>query len=374
MNRPAKRNPAAAGTADGVTKPILIEGKDTSPAPALQSGTGDGFTRDRLKWLEAVTDAATLPKAAHRVAAKLALRFLSRERGIAWPSVVTLAESLGVDRKAILAAIAALEAAGFLAVVRSKGRGHANEYTLTIPPRKGGENATFSDGRKGGGNDTFSTPLKGGVSAREKVVKMPPHPFEEPSEGAGARSRARPTPPQGEREGELQRPVSDTGGHSGAHERADVSPAPELDPFSHHAAETETDAADDLDWLSEPPDPVTLAAVALGDLHGDALDDPEGLAADLVDGFADDDGEAATRAARRVAKLLLAEADARDTWAEHKRILHRAVMDCTASKSRADAAVSALFTAVGVQGTAIKAARARAAIETDTADQGAAHG
>lgn len=193
MTRPTQtKNPAKRGNADGANKGKLSKREHTAPGPVVQSA--DTFTRDRLAWLEAVTDAPALPKAAHRVAAKLALRFLSRERGIAWPSVATLAKSLGVDRKAILAATAALEGAGFLAVSRSKGRGHANEYTLTIGHEKGGENATFSNDEKGGENATFSEPLKGGVSAPEKVVKSGPHPLEgNPLKGAGAHS-ARPAP------------------------------------------------------------------------------------------------------------------------------------------------------------------------------------
>lgn len=388
MTRETK-NPAAGGTADGAQSGNLSKGKDTANRPAKQSN--DTFTRDRLAWLEAVTDAPALPKAAYRVAAKLALRFLSRERGIAWPSVATLAKSLGTDRKAILAATAALEAAGFLAVVRSKGRGHANEYTLTIGPKKGGEITTFSDGEKGGETTTFSAPEKGGDFAREKVAFSPPHPFERnPLMGAGAHS-ARPSPFSNEvvLSSEDQ---SDADFYDGrAPDGAPVNDPGDMIP--DHAADTENAAAlflgeavtmADLDQIEAEeraaeladalealpdPDPITQGAADLAALYGDALTAPDAMAADLFNGCAEGDPMAAARAARHVAAAMRRAGTneaARPIWNGTREIVRRMVRDACGCDAAAADAVRALTEAVRLAGRAMTE-------QTEAQEEAAAH-
>lgn len=415
MTQAENRNPGKRGHASGADRKTGCP-QDTARATGAQfmnasavPAKGDGFTREKLAWLEAVTDCPGLPKAAHRLAAKLALRFLSRERGIAWPSVATLSDALKVDRKAILTAIAALEVAGLLAVARSKGRGHANEYTPTIPARKGGEIATFSDPIKGGENATFSTPRKGGVSAPEKVVDLPPHSFEEnPLKGAGAHG-ARPLPYSelGNGDEVLDLPAQDAAlTVGGALERApDISEAELadlLDAVPDHL--TGDDAGDvvqdgepvtlaDLDRIeaeeraavvalafspSDPEaDPVADAADAWAALHGAALDDAETFALDVLDGFPDGDPDAATRAATTGARLLMACGSSRAAvpiWAEHREIMRRLFCATTASHARAEAALSAYHVAVRTAGDAArrKTATRPAAANSETVTLGAA--
>jgi biotin operon repressor len=123
--------------------------------------------------------------------------YLQSSRRVAWPSMDLLAETLGYDRSTIIKAIGELETHGHIQVTRpeKKGRGKGNGYRFLVQGRKNGcEKTTI----KNGSEETTIKRRNGRVLASKKVTEKPPEPYEEPLEGAGARSRAPQAPVQDE--------------------------------------------------------------------------------------------------------------------------------------------------------------------------------
>ncbi len=153
----------------------------------------DRFTADKLAWLEKVATTPGLPAIAYQLAMILALKFLNRERGYAWPSFVHLARVLGVARSSIIRAVDALQAAGFISVKRGGGRNRANEYRLSVPAKNRVSADTVST------HDAAVTEQNGISAAQETVAAADingispetPFPFKNPlKEPYEARSRA----------------------------------------------------------------------------------------------------------------------------------------------------------------------------------------
>lgn len=336
---------------------------------------GDAFTRERLNWLEAVAAEATLPVTAYRLAPIVALRYLNRSRGFAWPSLATLSADLGVGKKAILRAVEALEGHGLLSVVRSRGRGHANEYRLETPAQKGIQADTFSDDEKGVRADTISGG-KGIRSIPEKVSERIPQPIEEPIEGAGAHS-ARPAPHT------YEVFVENIEDQSGARERAQLSPSSVSDQNPYAAPDeypSQPITLSDLDALAAEEHaaantPHAIAAAALAELSGVRILSPDEYVAEMIAGFLEGDTGAAAHIAEMIAyDLIEARGAARTLWSAKRAIaddLFQAI-----APDRAEDALGALIAAVRDAGEAEKASRA--CDNTDdyaaaTAKEGSAH-
>lgn len=90
----------------------------------------DEFTRNKLVWLEQVTLDRALPASALRVANILALRYLSRKTGDAFPSIREVADALVASESTIRQSIKALADAGYLEVKIGGGRSARNHYRL----------------------------------------------------------------------------------------------------------------------------------------------------------------------------------------------------------------------------------------------------
>jgi hypothetical protein len=91
----------------------------------------DGFTANRLRWIEQVLTDSQITPFARVVGAIVATRYLNRETGEAWPSHDRLGRDCGGTPEGVRKAILALEGRGYLAVERSKGRS-SNRYRLLI--------------------------------------------------------------------------------------------------------------------------------------------------------------------------------------------------------------------------------------------------
>ena len=102
--------------------------------------------RLRFLWLDAVATDARLPPLATRVAVVLG-RWLNSD-GLAWPSVATVAASLGATDRAVQKVLAALVEAGHIAVERRRGRGNTNLITIIAPTVKGERSDAFSGEEK----------------------------------------------------------------------------------------------------------------------------------------------------------------------------------------------------------------------------------
>ncbi|KQT53681.1 hypothetical protein ASG43_17750 [Aureimonas sp. Leaf454] len=157
--------------------------------------SGDPFTRAKLEWLDCVAEDKALSAGAFRLAYLVASRFLSREKGYAFPSQETLGEILGASDRNVRRFTIELIEAKYLDVRRG-GNGRANRYRLVAADR------TYLSGLDDNGTD--SRPDKSVRSGRADRTDLsnqtgqirPTNPFREPKGGSGAPdgAPARPAP------------------------------------------------------------------------------------------------------------------------------------------------------------------------------------
>lgn len=95
------------------------------------NGAGDPFTRDKLQWLDRIAIERRVSAEAFRLAYVIASRFLSRERGYAFPRQQVLADLVNVGPRQVRKLIAELTVAGYLDVARM-GKKMPNEYRIVI--------------------------------------------------------------------------------------------------------------------------------------------------------------------------------------------------------------------------------------------------
>jgi hypothetical protein len=98
----------------------------------------DRFTADKLAWLEQVAIDAGLSPLARVIAMILAVRYLNRETGDAWPSVETLASDAGLkSTNPVRVALRSLENRGHLAIQWSTGgKGQTSRFRPILKPTK----------------------------------------------------------------------------------------------------------------------------------------------------------------------------------------------------------------------------------------------
>lgn len=85
------------------------------------------FMAGKLAWQEAIIKDQALSPVARLIACQMMHDLHSERRG-AWRSQDAMAALIGVDKRTVRRALAALVAAGYLKTTVSKGRGHANFY------------------------------------------------------------------------------------------------------------------------------------------------------------------------------------------------------------------------------------------------------
>jgi biotin operon repressor len=95
------------------------------------NASGTAFVRDMFQWLRQVAADQGLPPLSARVAIVVS-QYINRKTGTAWPTQETLANRLGVSRRAINRNIKALAARGHLNVTATRGRHKPNIYRLAL--------------------------------------------------------------------------------------------------------------------------------------------------------------------------------------------------------------------------------------------------
>ena len=89
--------------------------------------TGAHYLRNRDEWIRMVVDCPDLTHVQVRVAMHLAMRMNIRDRDC-WPSIKTIAESVGCSQRSVITALDVLRDEGFVGMERKRNAG--NRYWL----------------------------------------------------------------------------------------------------------------------------------------------------------------------------------------------------------------------------------------------------
>lgn len=122
-----------------------------------------------------VDSAAEVGAIALAVFAKL-LRHRNRKTGECFPSIKTIAKTLGADRKTVLRALDKLETAGWLTIIRCKRRGRRGNNRYIISPRHlAPQTNSVTEGpfsqMNGGGEGPLNGPGEGQEPREDNQVK-----------------------------------------------------------------------------------------------------------------------------------------------------------------------------------------------------------
>ena len=143
---------------------------------------GDDFTARKLDWVEAVTIDSSVSAEAARLAILVAIRFLSRRSGSAFPSQKTLGHVLGITDRQVRRHMGALIEAGYIAQI-NRGRNKSNEYRMAFPTGHQTSSGTKRD-RTSEGTGTGHL-----ASGPGPDIGRPPNPMREPNEKNPLRGR-----------------------------------------------------------------------------------------------------------------------------------------------------------------------------------------
>ena len=95
-------------------------------------------TRKFFVWLDQVKADPELSTAAFMVAYEIGQHFNARHGGAAWPSSLTIATNIGVDKATVIRAVRRLRERGHLTVEPGRaGAGHSNRYKMSKLKKKG---------------------------------------------------------------------------------------------------------------------------------------------------------------------------------------------------------------------------------------------
>lgn len=139
----------------------------------------DNFTATKLAWLDAVIFDPDLSPLSKIVAAAIALRYLNRETGDAWPSIAKLAADVGRGEKQVREAIRGLELRGHLEVAKTVGgSGRTNRMRPTVREKNPPGNETLSEEKPSGkrnpfGNETLSKMNLNPIENEQKPLHFP---------------------------------------------------------------------------------------------------------------------------------------------------------------------------------------------------------
>lgn len=384
---------------------------DTSAARSARSEPRrDPFSEAKDAFALKVVSDKHLGEAAVKVAIVLVIGFANRNIFLecgglkAWPSMRLLAQRTGMFRGRIDRALKALEGAGYLTVERPEKRGatHHNTYTLNVIGRADEANSeegnglttvTNSIGRADEANSNAEKDQIGRTDEAAMAAPVDPKLLEKPLDGgralgrASAYSNVRGSSSEDDEDIHVveQRDISAPDGpnvtlsdlsprRSASEEEKYVGTLVTLADLERLAAEeraaidtAQVDPSDTCFTNAPEMDPEVLACEALAALHGDALADPEGFVIDVLDGFPEGNIEAADRAARISARLLLCSGDrASFAWRDHRNIVRLLFQNLTGSTELADAAAADFHACVAAVGEEIKSARRRDLIENSS--------
>jgi hypothetical protein len=89
------------------------------------------FTAQIFRWLNQVNADPELPATALKVCVELAGCFRESKKGMAWPGLQTIADTIGKSKATVLNVIRILEQRGHLKVQYGRaGAGHSNQYWM----------------------------------------------------------------------------------------------------------------------------------------------------------------------------------------------------------------------------------------------------
>lgn len=145
----------------------------------------DRFTAEKLAWLDQVTADVSLSHIGARLCTLLALRFLNRETGTAWPSQSILTEMLGISETTLKRVVKELRERRHIEVIVSSGRGRANEYRPLMHSLKGSTDEPISRDKRGHQRPP-SNEQKGPFLTDKRVHQRPLNPMKEPFEKSAA--------------------------------------------------------------------------------------------------------------------------------------------------------------------------------------------
>lgn len=144
--------------------------------------TSQQFTALKLKWLQIVVCTPGMSATSYRLAAMIALVWLSKTKGHAWPKLDTIAAALSTTRNAIIRATEQLEAHGLLTVTRSGWRGKSNEYRIAFPASHCDAGVTMEGAAQCDASDTMQCDASDTSivtpAALHNVTPASPHPLE----------------------------------------------------------------------------------------------------------------------------------------------------------------------------------------------------
>ena len=169
------------------------------PVPTTMAGAPGGprIAENRWEWLDAIemfnqTSPVALKPAAQLIACSLSRRAMDVQE--AWTSQARLAAVTGMSRRTVQRAMAELEAAGFLVLVRRASQHRAPRYALTIP-------ALGEAGADNVRGDATAPPAPVDNPTQERHGDAPAHPRDnmvpplEPPGTTPSRARGVATPP-----------------------------------------------------------------------------------------------------------------------------------------------------------------------------------
>ena len=169
------------------------------PVPTTMAGAPGGprIAENRWEWLDAIemfnqTSPVALKPSAQLIACSLSRRAMDVQE--AWTSQARLAAVTGMSRRTVQRAMAELEAAGFLVLVRRASQHRAPRYALTIP-------ALGEAGADNVRGDATAPPAPVDNPTQERHGDAPAHPRDnmvsplEPPGTTPSRARGVATPP-----------------------------------------------------------------------------------------------------------------------------------------------------------------------------------
>lgn len=137
------------------------------------------FFIKKSRWLDAMAVDRAIGQMEYRVGGVLGAH-MNSDSGETFVGRDTIADILGVNVKSVDRAIATLEAAGYLNVVRDRGRGRSNTYSMLLPekatpvsrfnPEKATPMSPFSEEQK-----ATSETVKGDISVPKRRHPCPPN-------------------------------------------------------------------------------------------------------------------------------------------------------------------------------------------------------
>lgn len=135
----------------------------------------DTFTKDRMRWLDAIGAHPDLDAAAFKLA-YLISGLVNRKTGDAWPSLDYLASAMGMNERSVRRLTDALVSRGFLSKSRG-GDGRPNRYRMMLSDRT--PMSTLSDDRPDTNvhfeiSDRTSTSLRPDIHVRQTGHPCPP--------------------------------------------------------------------------------------------------------------------------------------------------------------------------------------------------------